>query len=78
MKKLTLLLGALILSGCSSPEPYAPNPPKAIGTPNPAAVYCNDQGGKLMRVKTDLGDRADCILPSGERIDEWTLYRRDH
>ncbi|WP_202300601.1 putative hemolysin [Dryocola clanedunensis] len=78
MNKLTLLLGTLILSGCSSPEPYAPKPPEVIGKPNPAAVYCQDRGGKLMRVKTDTGERADCLLPSGERIDEWMLYRRDH
>lgn len=78
MKKITLLLGTLILSGCASPEPYAPKPPQAIGTPNPAAVYCKDKGGESRTVKTDLGDRSDCILPSGERIDEWTLYRRDH
>lgn len=77
MYKLTMLLGVLILSGCSSPEPYAPQPPKAVGMPNPAAVYCLEQGGKLMRVKTDTGERADCLLPSGERIDEWKLYRRD-
>ncbi len=78
MKKFTLLLGALILSGCSSPEPTAPKPPQAIGMPNPASVYCIDKGGELRTVKTDLGERGDCILPSGERIDEWKLYRRDH
>ncbi|WP_435945353.1 putative hemolysin [Dryocola sp. BD586] len=78
MKKITLLLGALILSGCSSPEPITPQPPRVIGTPNPASVYCKDKGGELRVVKTDLGERGDCILPGGERIDEWKLYRRDH
>ncbi|HEY1844417.1 MAG TPA: DUF333 domain-containing protein [Buttiauxella sp.] len=77
MKKLTLLLGAMVLSGCSSPEPVAPKPPQVIGMPNPASVYCKDMGGELRSVKTDLGERGDCILPSGERVDEWTLYRRD-
>ncbi|RKQ38166.1 DUF333 domain-containing protein [Enterobacter sp. R1(2018)] len=78
MKKITLLLGAFILSGCSSPEPITPAPPRVIGMPNPASVYCKDNGGELRVVKTDLGERGDCILPSGERIDEWKLYRRDH
>ncbi|NIY46825.1 DUF333 domain-containing protein [Cedecea colo] len=78
MKKITLLLGALILSGCSSPEPTAPEPPQVIGMPNPASAYCIDKGGELRTVKTDLGERGDCILPSGERLDEWKLYRRDH
>ncbi|MGB7801433.1 DUF333 domain-containing protein [Buttiauxella sp.] len=78
MKKITLLIGALILSGCSSPEPVSPKPPKVIGMPNPASVYCIDKGGELRTVKTDLGERGDCLLPSGERMDQWELYRRDH
>ncbi|HKM96078.1 MAG TPA: DUF333 domain-containing protein [Buttiauxella sp.] len=78
MKKITLLLGALTLSGCSSPEPTTPKPPQVIGMPNPASVYCKDKGGELRTVKTDLGERGDCLLPSGERMDQWTLYRRDH
>lgn len=78
MKKITLLMGALILSGCSSPEPTAPKSPQVIGMPNPASVYCLEKGGELRTVKTEPGERGDCILPGGERIDQWKLYRRDH
>ncbi|MGK7246036.1 putative hemolysin [Buttiauxella agrestis] len=46
--------------------------------PNPASVYCQAKGGELRTVKTDLGERGDCLLPSGERMDQWELYRRDH
>ncbi|OAT26238.1 hypothetical protein M976_02956 [Buttiauxella ferragutiae ATCC 51602] len=46
--------------------------------PNPASVYCKDKGGELRTVKTDFGERGDCLLPSGERMDQWELYRRDH
>lgn len=78
MEMILLLLAVLILSGCLSPEPYAPKTPQPIAMPNPAAVYCTHKGGESIRVITDLGGRSDCILPGGERIDEWTLYRRDH
>ncbi|HGN2348801.1 TPA: DUF333 domain-containing protein [Proteus mirabilis] len=45
---------------------------------NPASVYCGEIGGKLEIVNTDKGQVGYCTLPSGERIEEWTLYRRDH
>lgn len=54
-----------------------PRPPR-IGMPNPAAVYCEQQGGTLMRVQTPQGVRSDCKLPNGEIIDEWALWRREH
>ncbi|ENI7852912.1 DUF333 domain-containing protein, partial [Salmonella enterica] len=43
------LPGVLLLSACSSSQPNAPRPPR-IGMPNPAAVYCEQQGGTLMPV----------------------------
>lgn len=64
------LPGVLLLSACSSSQPNAPRPPR-IGMPNPAAVYCEQQGGTLMPVQTPQGVRSDCKLPNGEIIDEW-------
>ncbi len=46
------LPGVLLLSACSSSQPNAPRPPR-IGMPNPAAVYCEQQGGTPSR---GLGD----------------------
>ncbi|EBB8131557.1 DUF333 domain-containing protein [Salmonella enterica] len=71
------LPGVLLLSACSSSQPNAPSPAR-IGMPNPAAVYCEQQGGTLMPVQTPQGVRSDCKLPNGEILDEWTLWRRDH
>ncbi|EMD9040384.1 DUF333 domain-containing protein [Salmonella enterica] len=71
------LPGVLLLSTCSSSQPNAPRPAR-IGMPNPAAVYCEQQGGTLMPVQTPQGVRSDCKLPNGEILDEWTLWRRDH
>ena len=50
-----------------------------IGMPNPASVWCIEKGGRLEIVKDKDGNESGvCVLPSGERVDEWTLFRRDH
>ncbi|MBB1199576.1 DUF333 domain-containing protein [Enterobacteriaceae bacterium 89] len=67
----------LLLAGCAAQQNDAPPPPN-IGMANPAAVYCQQKGGTRVTVKTAQGERADCKLPGGETIDEWTLFRRDH
>ncbi|AGR58403.1 DUF333 domain-containing protein [Salmonella bongori] len=71
------LPGVLLLGACSSSQHDVPRPPH-IGMPNPAAVYCEQQGGTLVPVQTPQGVRSDCNLPNGEIVDEWTLWRRDH
>ncbi|MGO4450480.1 DUF333 domain-containing protein [Phyllobacterium sp. TAF24] len=45
---------------------------------NPASVYCQTLGGKLLAVMSADGISNDCILPNGKRIDEWKLFRRAH
>lgn len=42
------------------------------GLPNPAAVYCEEQGG------TASGPEPMCRLPGGSVVDAWELYRSDH
>lgn len=37
--------------------------------PNPAAVYCEDQGG------TVSGPEPMCTLPDGTVVDAWEYYR---
>lgn len=50
-----------------------------VGTANPASVYCVERGGKVVMVKSPSGAESGvCVLPNGDRIDEWELYRRDH
>ncbi|HHT9072444.1 DUF333 domain-containing protein [Edwardsiella tarda] len=76
MKRMLALLGVVMVSGCAATS--TPEQPSPIGMANPAARYCSDQGGKLIPVETVQGQRNDCLLPSGERLDEWALYRRAH
>lgn len=77
MKKIILLLYATAISGCTvhSEKPAAGT---KIGMPNPASAWCIKQGGRLDMVNTGRGQSGYCTFPGGERVEEWTLYRRDH
>lgn len=74
--KLLTVFAAPLLVACT-PTTDTPATPK-VGLANPASVYCTEQGGELEPVTTAEGESNDCVLPSGVRIDEWDLYRRDH
>lgn len=65
------------LAGCAQSDSH-PDTQRQIGMANPASVYCLSQKGQLENVKTAQGVSGYCTLPSGERIEEWTLFRRDH
>ncbi|HDU8697556.1 TPA: DUF4377 domain-containing protein [Morganella morganii subsp. morganii] len=49
-----------------------------VGMANPASVYCEQSGGKTEIVKAASGWTGYCNLPGGERVDEWTYYRKNH
>lgn len=51
---------------------------KPVQLANPASTYCASLGGELDIEKQAEGEVGYCSLPSGERIEEWSLYRRDH
>lgn len=76
MKPIILISCSLILASCTSPGDVITNvrPDKS----NPASVFCYEKNGKLSLVKTKEGVTGYCTLPSGELIDEWELYRREH
>jgi len=66
-----------ILTGCAQSESESTSQ-RHIGMANPASVYCLSQKGQLDNVDTAKGVASYCTLPSGERVDEWVLFRRDH
>ena len=45
------------------------------GLPNPASVYCEEQGGTLKMVETDAGTQGICVLEDGTECDEWAYFR---
>ncbi|CAM3941666.1 DUF333 domain-containing protein [Bordetella tumulicola] len=72
MSRKWLSVCVVMLAGCASQ-----NEP-SVGMANPASVYCGKVGGQLEIQQTPSGEIGICVLPSGERIEEWTLFRRDH
>ena len=75
-KAAAATLVAAVTAGCSTTD--VEEMPQ-IGMPNPASVWCIEKGGRLEIVKDKDGNEVGmCRLPSGERIEEWALFRRDH
>lgn len=81
----TLIL--IMLASCAAPsmqpdsitnnsgDPAAVITPQAY-LPNPASVYCEQQGNKLeIRSASDGSQNGVCILPDGSECDEWLFYR---
>ncbi|MGX5089134.1 putative hemolysin [Enterobacter sp. UPMP2052] len=64
----------ILVAGCTSSQKQE----KPVGMANPASVHCIKQGGRLDIVKESGGEVGYCTLSSGERIDEWTLFRCDN
>jgi inhibitor of cysteine peptidase len=54
------------------PEGEAPS----AGLPNPAAVYCEEQG-YTVEIRTDEsgGQYGVCVFPDGSECEEWAFYR---
>lgn len=79
-------IGTLGLVGCGddespttteTPESEAPTT-DMTGMPNPASVYCEEQGGTLELVDESGGQVGYCNLPDGTRIEEWEYYRANN
>ncbi|MDO5657584.1 MAG: DUF333 domain-containing protein [Paracoccus sp. (in: a-proteobacteria)] len=69
IKSVTVAAATLTLAACVTEE--AP----VIGAPNPASVYCIEQGGRLEIRRTAEGDAGYCHLPDGRVVEEWALFR---
>jgi putative hemolysin len=46
-----------------------------IGLPNPASVYCEEQGYALEMRTSDAGTTGYCIFPDGTECEEWAYSR---
>lgn len=62
---------AVLLSGCRGHDKQS----NINGLANPAAVYCVEQGGERDTLRENGVNVTYCVLPSGERVDEWSYYR---
>ena len=81
MKRLipfTILL--ITLAACAAPRGEEPTPAATVTSqanmPNPASVYCEQNGNKLeIRTAVDGSQYGICVFPDGSTCDEWAYYR---
>lgn len=73
---------SLILVGCDVVPQPVPTPLPVLqptaqpSLPNPASVYCEEQGGRL-EIRTDAagGQTGYCVFPDGSECEEWAFFR---
>lgn len=70
------LLFVILLTGCEGGETQ-PEPGEA-NLPNPASVYCQEQGGEIeIRSDSEGGQYGVCMFPDGSECDEWAFFREE-
>jgi putative hemolysin len=73
---LVVLIGVVLCTLLSAPARSSDVDSGGAGLPNPASVYCKEQGGKLeIRTAADGSQHGVCIFPDGSECDEWAFYR---
>lgn len=74
---LAWLILASLLSACVGISQEVPAPTDApAGMPNPASVFCEEQGGRLeIRTGSDGGQLGFCLFADGSECEEWAFYR---
>ncbi|OQX04804.1 MAG: hypothetical protein BWK73_35220 [Thiothrix lacustris] len=63
------------LNACANAPAPLQGTPQAVRAANPASLNCLQNHGTLEIIRTPEGERADCLLPSGKRCDEWEMFR---
>jgi putative hemolysin len=74
-----ILVILILLAACSTLQaqttPVPTNPPQEK-LPNPATVFCEQQGYKVeIRTAADGSQSGVCIFPDSSECDEWVFYR---
>ncbi len=82
MKKIFIFTMILMaLTACTTFQIQAPQPvetdiPLVVNMPNPASVYCEQQGNRLeIQTAADGSQSGVCIFPDGSTCDEWAYFR---
>ena len=68
MKRIfTFTIVLMALTACTAPQQ---------NMPNPASVYCEQNGNKLeIQTASDGGQSGVCVFPDGSTCDKWAYYR---
>ncbi len=68
-----------VLPEISTPTTVAPTTIPTVTTeanmPNPASVYCEEQGGTVEIRENEAGQYGVCVFPDGGECDEWAFFR---
>ena len=72
---ILMALTACTTNQTQSPEPTGTELPQA-GLPNPAAVYCTQNGYKYeIQTASDGSQSGICIFPDGSTCDDWAYFK---
>ncbi len=75
-KQIILIIVVLLLTACSLVSGDLENNDSQADMPNPASVYCEENGGVLEIRKDESGGEVGyCLFPDGSECDEWAYYR---
>jgi len=72
---LILMICLILLSGCNIFNQDQNNEDEILDLPNPASVYCEEQGYKLEMRTDENGTYGVCIFPDGSECEEWSYFR---
>lgn len=80
-KTATVCLLAYIFSGCALADSSTSS--SSSDSQSLAAAWCEKRGGKVYGIKPATTKATNkniskCLLPSGELVEIWALYKRDH
>jgi len=81
MRRISILMMMLMaMTACTTlqvqvPQPAATDMPQ-VNMPNPASVYCEQNGNRLeIQTASDGSQNGVCVFPDGSTCDEWAYYR---
>ena len=67
------LVGIVLITACDSKQS---SPTASANLPNPASVYCEQNGGELeIRQDSSEGEVGICVFPDGNECEEWAYFR---
>lgn len=70
------LLLCMTLTACNESPIQSTSDSSESGIPNPASVYCEQNGNKLEIVTAIDGSQSGvCVFPDGSSCDEWAYFR---
>jgi putative hemolysin len=80
IKTLTSMIILMLLTACTTIQVQTAQPVATdtaqVNMPNPASVYCKQQGNVLeIRTAADGSQSGVCVFADGSTCDEWAYYR---